>query len=165
MNHTRFPKENHLPNWAHRGNKNTNGDLVEYVITDTEYTLTRKYHLSACPLYIAGSLLAALTSRHTHTHSDWTFPAATSLANLSQCLQGGGVWEINYSGYVGGLARAVHHMFMKISCRILLRMRNVSDKSCRKNHKTYYFCVQWYKIDAAYEIMWKYLVETDRPQM
>ena len=29
MNHTCFPKENHLPYWAHRGNKDKKGDRVE----------------------------------------------------------------------------------------------------------------------------------------
>jgi hypothetical protein len=48
---------------------------------------------------------------------------------------------------------------MKISCRILLRMRNVSDKVCKENHKTHFY-VQCSENDAAYEIMWKYLVET-----
>ena len=30
MNHTRFPKEKHLPYWARRGNKDKKGDRVEY---------------------------------------------------------------------------------------------------------------------------------------
>ena len=29
MNHTRFPKEDHLPDWARRDNKITKGDRVE----------------------------------------------------------------------------------------------------------------------------------------
>jgi len=29
VNHTRFPKENHLPDWARRDNKVTKGDRVE----------------------------------------------------------------------------------------------------------------------------------------
>ena len=29
MNHTRFPKENHLPYWAHRANKDNKGDRVD----------------------------------------------------------------------------------------------------------------------------------------
>jgi len=28
VNHTRFPKEDHLPYWARRGNKDTKGDRV-----------------------------------------------------------------------------------------------------------------------------------------
>ena len=31
MNHTRFPKEDHLPDWARRDNKVTKGDRVEYI--------------------------------------------------------------------------------------------------------------------------------------
>ena len=30
VNHTRFPKEDHLPDWARRDNKITQGDRVEY---------------------------------------------------------------------------------------------------------------------------------------
>ena len=31
MNHTRFPKEDHLPNWERRDNKVTKGEYVEHV--------------------------------------------------------------------------------------------------------------------------------------
>ena len=31
MNHTRFPKEDHLPDWERRDNKDTKGDRVEHV--------------------------------------------------------------------------------------------------------------------------------------
>ena len=31
VNHTRFPKEDHLPDWVHRDNKVTKGDHVDYV--------------------------------------------------------------------------------------------------------------------------------------
>ena len=31
VNHTRFPKEKHLPYWARRGNKDKKGDRVEYI--------------------------------------------------------------------------------------------------------------------------------------
>ena len=52
-----------------------------YVILDTQYTLPRKHHFSACTLCIlpAACLLHSLCVAHT----DWTFPVATSLANLS----------------------------------------------------------------------------------
>ena len=30
MNHTRFPKDNHLPDWARQDNKVTKGDRVQY---------------------------------------------------------------------------------------------------------------------------------------
>ena len=32
MNHTRFPKEDHLPDWARRDNKVTKGDRVENIL-------------------------------------------------------------------------------------------------------------------------------------
>ena len=30
VNHTRFPKEDHLPDWVHWDNKHTKGERVEY---------------------------------------------------------------------------------------------------------------------------------------
>jgi hypothetical protein len=56
--------------------------------------------------------------------------------------------------------------FMVISRSVLLRMRNVSDKSCRDIQNTHLcsatFCSE---NRAVYEIMWKNVVEPDRPQM
>jgi hypothetical protein len=49
---------------------------------------------------------------------------------------------------------------MVTSRSILLRMRNVSDKSCRENKKKS-FCVQRLSFEnlANYEIMWNDIVE------
>jgi len=46
-----------------------------------------------------------------------------------------------------------------ISCSILLRMTNVSDKN-QNTHIIYTFLNR-----AVYEIMWKNMVDPDRPQM
>ena len=43
VNHTRFPKEDHLPYWAHRGNKDKKGDRVEFVVI--------KCFIMQCPAY------------------------------------------------------------------------------------------------------------------
>ena len=51
---------------------------------------------------------------------------------------------------------------------ILLRMRIVSDKSCRKNQNTHFmFNNTFFFLEnrAVYEIMWKNAVEPDRPQI
>jgi len=51
-----------------------------------------------------------------------------------------------------------------ISRRILLRMGNVSDRNCRENQNT--LCsVSLPENHANYNIMWKNIVEPDRPQM
>jgi len=48
----------------------------------------------------------------------------------------------------------------------LLRMRNVSDKSCRENRKTrFVFSNFLFENGAAYEIIWKSIVERGRPRM
>jgi len=56
--------------------------------------------------------------------------------------------------------------FMKISGRILLRMRNVSDKSCCENQNTYFIFNSFFFLEnrAVYKIMWKNAIQSDRPQ-
>jgi hypothetical protein len=45
-------------------------------------------------------------------------------------------------------------------------MRNVSDKSCRKKSKhTFYVLKPVPENRAVYEIMWKNMVQGNRPQM
>jgi hypothetical protein len=52
-----------------------------------------------------------------------------------------------------------------MSCSLLLRMRNVPDKSCRENENTFYVQLLFPKNLIVYEIMWKNMVEPERPQM
>jgi hypothetical protein len=56
-----------------------------------------------------------------------------------------------------------------ISRSFLLRMRNVSDKSCRENQNTHFVFSNVFIFEnrTVYEIMWKKkkLVERGRPQM
>jgi len=53
-----------------------------------------------------------------------------------------------------------------ISCRILLRIRNVSDKSCTENQNTHFmFSSYFFENRAVYEIVYKNIVQPDRPQM
>jgi len=54
---------------------------------------------------------------------------------------------------------------MILSRSVLLRMRNVSDKRCRKNRNTHSMFNNFPESRAVYEIMWKYIVEPDRSQM
>ena len=45
-------------------------------------------------------------------------------------------------------------------------MRNVSDKRCRDNPNTHFVFNKFFSENyAVYEIMWKNMVETYRPQM
>jgi len=50
-----------------------------------------------------------------------------------------------------------------ISLRILLKMRNVSDKSCRENQNTPFVLHNFFLPLENREIMWKNMVEPDRP--
>jgi hypothetical protein len=52
-----------------------------------------------------------------------------------------------------------------IPLSILLRMRNVSGKIHRGNQKTFYVQTLFPESRAIYEIMWKNMVDPDRPQM
>ena len=55
---------------------------------------------------------------------------------------------------------------MTASSWIILRMGNVSGKSCRENQNTHFiFNSIFLENCAVYEIMWKNTVEPDRPQM
>ena len=53
---------------------------------------------------------------------------------------------------------------MIISCLLLIRMGDFSDKSHRENHYTQFMFINFF-IRALYEIMWKNIVELIRPQM
>jgi hypothetical protein len=53
---------------------------------------------------------------------------------------------------------------MTISRRIL-RTRNVSDKSCKENQNTYFTFNKLFLLNPfVYEIMWKNVVEPERPE-
>jgi len=55
---------------------------------------------------------------------------------------------------------------MIISPSFLLRIRNVSDTSSRRNENTFYVTkLFFFRKSCLYEIMWKNIVEQSRPQM
>jgi len=69
--------------------------------------------------------------------------------------------------YIGAYVHRYIGTFMKISLSVLLRMRNVSDKSCRENQNTCFVFNYFFLREnrAVYEKMWKSMVEPDRPQV
>ena len=55
---------------------------------------------------------------------------------------------------------------MIIPRSVLLKMRNVLDKSCRENQNTHFeFSNFFFENRAVYEIMWQNILETSRPQI
>ena len=58
-------------------------------------------------------------------------------------------------------------MFMTVPRRVILRMRNVSDESCREYQNTLFVCNNLFFTEnhAIYEVIWKNMVEPDGPQM
>jgi len=64
MNHIRFPKEDHLPDWARRDNKVTKGDLVEPLLP-----LRPVQNLSACTrVHFMFTFHGYLASEVAHPH-------------------------------------------------------------------------------------------------
>jgi len=60
------------------------------------------------------------------------------------------------------------YTFLIICHSFLLRMRNVSDKSCREYQNTHFIFNNYpppKKNYAIYEMMWKNIVEPERSQM
>jgi hypothetical protein len=54
---------------------------------------------------------------------------------------------------------------MATSPSVLVRMKSVSDKSCSENQNKFYDQENIYENLVVYKIIWKNLVEPDRPQM
>jgi hypothetical protein len=64
-----------------------------------------------------------------------------------------------------GTVHKEQYTFFIIS-RTILRMRNVSDKICRENQNTNFMFKNFFLENCAiYEMMWKNIVEPNRPQM
>ena len=68
-----------------------------------------------------------------------------------------------------GTLHGDRYTFLIISRSFLLRMRNVSDRSCRENQNTHFVLHNSpyppSESSAVYEITWKNILEPDRPQM
>jgi len=58
------------------------------------------------------------------------------------------------------------YTFMVICHLVLPRMTNVSDKSSRENQNTHFMVNKFFFLNhAIYEVMWKNMVEPDKPEM
>jgi len=67
---------------------------------------------------------------------------------------------------ITGTLHEDQYTFFTTSRRILLRMKNVSDKICRENENTHFvFNNSPPQKSAIYETTWKNMVQPDRPQM
>jgi hypothetical protein len=74
-----------------------------------------QHYCSACVHSLMPATCLLLWNPVTH----WPhFAVATSLATLSHCLLGGGVWTLKYPGYMGGLASDVHHMLIELDTHL-----------------------------------------------
>ena len=65
MNHTRFPKEDHLPDWARWDNKVMKGDRAEYKWWNGNYLeLKSRDLIQILPLYVSGGSGKNHDTRH-----------------------------------------------------------------------------------------------------
>jgi hypothetical protein len=98
--------------------------------------------------------------------SHWgDFQEIWHLKNFSKfCRDNSSVIKIGQECRVLYMKTYVH--FLIISRSFLLRMRNVSDKSCRETQNTLFvFSNLFFENRAVYEKMWKNYAETGRSQM
>ena len=58
-----------------------------------------------------------------------------------------------------------HFTFMTVSRWIILRVRNISNKSCRENQNKYVYYVRWHFFPNIMPFMSKNVVETERLKM
>ena len=75
-------------------------------------------------------------------------------------------FRYNLTRITGTLHKDQLHFFI-ISRSLFLKMRNVSDKSCRENQNTHFVFKNCFSVEnrAVYGIMWENIVEQDSPLM
>jgi len=66
---------------------------------------------------------------------------------------------------ITGILREDLGTFMIVFRLIFLRMRNILTKICLKNRNTFDIQLLISENRAVYEIMWKNIVQLDRPQL
>jgi hypothetical protein len=77
-------------------------------------------------------------------------------------------YHISYYHYVATQLQLIIIIIIIIiiSRSFILRMRNISDKSCREIQNSYFvFSKNYFENLAVYEIMWKNILERGRQQM
>jgi hypothetical protein len=64
-----------------------------------------------------------------------------------------------------GTIHEVQYTFLIISHSVFLKMRKVTDKSCRENQNPHFMFRNFFQCHGIYEVVWKDIVELDRQQM
>ena len=65
---------------------------------------------------------------------------------------------------ITGSLHETHYIFVIMSRLVILRVRNVLEKSCREYQNTQCSITLFFEVCAVYEIMWKNIIERGRPQ-
>ena len=108
-----------------------------------------------------------LSAHMEHLGSHWTdFHEMWHLSTSWKICQNNSDVIRNLPGITGTLHED-RYKFLIVSRPFLLRMRNVSDKSCRENQNTHFVFNNFFLIQnrAVYNIMWRNIVEPGRPHM
>jgi len=89
------------------------------------------------------------------------FDTAVFFENLSRKL------KFHYNRTItAGTLRTDRYTFLITSHSVLVRMKNISNKTCRENQNTHFvFSDFFFENRAVYKITWKNIVERGRPQM
>jgi len=54
---------------------------------------------------------------------------------------------------------------ISLTCPVLLRMRNISDKNCRENQNSFYIQQNFSEYRSVYETTWKNMEQPEGPHM
>jgi len=109
------------------------------------------------------SLLPCPSVRTEQLDSDWKDFYEIWYLNIFENLSK--IFKFHYNlTRITGTSHEDQYTFMILSRSVLLRMKHVSDK-CRENRNTLLYSITFLKNHAVHEIMWKNIVERDRPQM
>ena len=90
MNHTRFPKEKHLPYWARRGNKDKKGDRVELVCITRIISCNRVLLENLIVVYLVKKISSFNPKKQYCAREICTCTCRIKLLNLS--LSSNGAW-------------------------------------------------------------------------
>jgi hypothetical protein len=87
-------------------------------------------------------------------HEKWRLSISRKYVQIIQDLLKSDKKEVYFNEYLC--------IFITIFRRILIRMRNISGKSCREYQGTFLIQQVFLENRVVYEIMWKNVVESDR---
>ena len=104
-------------------------------------------------------------SHLTDYHEIWHLSSFSKiLSSFSKiCQENSGVIKIVHEKWALYMKTNIH--FFVVPPSVLLRMKNVPNRSCTKNKKHILCSITFFLYRVIYEVMWKSTVKQDRPHM